>query len=107
MVALKDPLEVELEVGLAHEAHIVAQEAQPEAVADDAIQVAVAAVEELLQQGVGRGGGVLLLVDVAGVGHQVQRHGGHKVVDGEGSAGGLEAGHRVGQAVAERLEQVP
>ena len=56
-LALEEGLEVELDVGLAGEADVVAQEAQDAAVAHDPPEPGVVAVQEFLDEGVRAGAG--------------------------------------------------
>ena len=112
-VAVKDLRKVELDVGLAGERCVVAQQAQHFAVGDDAPQVRVGAVEELLQQAVGgslRGarqpGGES--VDRGSPAHEMQRHPPAPFVADRVAlrvVSGCEAPDGVGAGEAELLQQ--
>ncbi|OQC05104.1 MAG: hypothetical protein BWX80_02224 [Candidatus Hydrogenedentes bacterium ADurb.Bin101] len=56
-LAVEHGFEVEFEVGLAGQGLVVAEDAEAQAVGDDGPEVALAAVEEFLDQPVGIGGG--------------------------------------------------
>ena len=100
-------LEVELEEGLAREGLVVAQDAQAQAVGDDGPEVAGAAVEELLHQAVGIGGGGPAhaggaAVEAQAAADQVDGHRAEEAVDGVGAAVdlGAGAGRRAGRSPA-------
>ncbi len=97
--AVEDALEVELEKGLAHEAGIVAQQAEAAAVGDEAPGVAAGGVEEVLEQDGGAAAGAAKTrvggVEIEVGGHEHERHAVGQVRDrkvalleGLGRAGG-------------------
>ena len=89
LLAVEHGGEVELHVGMAGEAGVVAQQAEPLAVADDGPEVLVAAVQELLHETVRR--------DPGGAGHA-----GSAPVDLDAGADEVH-GHRPGPFVADRV----
>lgn len=86
---IENLLEVELEVGLAGERVVVAQQAQDEAIRDDAPEVLVGVVEQLLHEAVRAGAGgageaAAAGVEVDAAADEVDRHGAPLVGDGGG-----------------------
>ena len=103
-------LEVELEEGLAREGLVVAQDAQAQAVRDDGPEVAVAAVQELLHQAVGVGGGGTAhaggaAVEAQAAADQVDRHRAEEAADGVGPAVDLGTGAGRQQAEAQLAQE--
>ena len=109
-LAVEHGLEVELQEGLARERLVVAQNAQAQAVGDDGPEVAGAAVQELLHQAVGIGGGGAAhpggaAVEAQAAADQVDRHGAEEAIDGVGAAADLGAGAGGQQAEAQLAQQ--
>ena len=110
LLAVHDRLEVELDAGLAGQAVVVADEAQGRTVGDEAPEVVVGAVEEVLDQAVGRdsrgaGDARGAAAEVDAPADQVDRGALVEVGDREGPAVDLEAGPPGEASVAERVEE--
>ena len=104
-LAGKHGLQVEFQEGLARKGLVVAQQAQAQAVADQGPEVAVAAIEELLDQPVGIGGGGPAdtrgaAVEAQVAADQVDGHRSDEAVDGVVAAvdGGAGAGRERAEA---------
>ncbi|MCZ7620317.1 MAG: hypothetical protein M5U32_19155 [Myxococcota bacterium] len=104
-------LEVELDVSLAREARVVAQEAQAQAVAEDGPEMRVAAVQQLLHEAVralarGAGHAGAAAIEIRAKADQVDRRVVPVVRDGDGAAREFDpAAGRQQPAVAEFLEE--